>query len=59
MVETFGGNPYMSFGLSRSLTWKGLVANMDWTVHAAIYYPDIRISSPFRSGTQWTTNFAF
>jgi TonB-linked SusC/RagA family outer membrane protein len=28
---TFGGNnPYMSFGLSAGITWKGLSLNMDW-----------------------------
>jgi hypothetical protein len=29
---TFGGNnPYMSFGLSTGITWKGFSLNMDWT----------------------------
>lgn len=48
---TFGGNnPYMSFGLSTGITWKGLSINMDWTgATLQSYYRIFETVVPFQA----------
>jgi TonB-linked SusC/RagA family outer membrane protein len=49
---TFGGdNPYLSFGLSSSINWKGLALNMDWAgATLQSYYRIFESVIPFQAG---------